>query len=500
MSVRRVVATSASNATSRGNKEKTFFFVYFFFFFGNCVMCLQKGQDNVVESEEVEDPALIVITVERGGTSKINGKYRYKGMQRKHPLWEREDDSNAKLWLKYDNLWTIEYDTEDLYISYTPRKLPPSSAWEAVDNGIYPAPGVILHRIKQETVEHDPDQDEDAYTPIETIEEKFNIQAPLGLSFSVQNNMVCVNEIALGQAMDKNIQIKDILMNVDDEDVALIGTIDKLKVFLDGYIKKKKANKESTMVLKFGRRKNMFPIVILNRAGTKQLDGKYSIHGRLNEAFRFVKNDDACFEINRIFFDDDNDEAVWCIRENLETTKALKGNDDEDGNEDSKNENEDSKSDEKKEDAKEAEKHEIIDEKWLLKLFKSVDLSKLDKDGNNAVDKEEFTDHFHKLGVNQIVMDRVFDAIDKNGDGDITTFEFFQWRATFTVEKMRDLLPVKYFFSFLSSSVTLCGIIFLVISYLVYIGILSKTRLCNQARTSRSSSCCSKKRERRSRT
>ena len=38
-------------------------------------------------------------------------------MQRKRPLWQREDDPNAKLWYKYDNLWTLEYDNEDFYIS-----------------------------------------------------------------------------------------------------------------------------------------------------------------------------------------------------------------------------------------------------------------------------------------------------------------------------------------------------------------------------------------------
>jgi len=68
-------------------------------------------------------------------------------------------------------------------------------------------------------------------------------------------------------------------------------------------------------------------------------------------------------------------------------------------------------------------------------------MSRLDTDGSRTVDLKEFCDYFFKLGVNNIISERVFKAIDKNGDGDVTTFEFFQFRAQFTAEQLRTLLP-----------------------------------------------------------
>ena len=84
-------------------------------------------------TEKDEDPALIVITIDRAGTDCVNGKYLYLGQQRGKPLWQKEGDNKGKLYWKYDNLWTLEYDNNDSYIAYTTRVLPPSSGWEAVD-------------------------------------------------------------------------------------------------------------------------------------------------------------------------------------------------------------------------------------------------------------------------------------------------------------------------------------------------------------------------------
>jgi len=58
----------------------------------------------------------------------------------------------------------------------------------------------------------------------------------------------------------------------------------------------------------------MFPIVLLQRAGTDGLDGKYSIHGRLNGCYKFIHNENPSLQVVRIYFDDDEDEAVWVIR------------------------------------------------------------------------------------------------------------------------------------------------------------------------------------------
>lgn len=56
---------------------------------------------------------------------------------------------DMKRYWKYDNIWTLEYDTNDLYIAFTPRHLPPSSGWQTVDDAEYPSPSVVLHRLNQ---------------------------------------------------------------------------------------------------------------------------------------------------------------------------------------------------------------------------------------------------------------------------------------------------------------------------------------------------------------
>lgn len=66
-----------------------------------------------------EDPALIIILVDRGGSNQINGKYIYKGLQRTHGLWQKDDDEHCKIWWKYENLWVIEHCNHDLYICYS---------------------------------------------------------------------------------------------------------------------------------------------------------------------------------------------------------------------------------------------------------------------------------------------------------------------------------------------------------------------------------------------
>jgi len=190
--------------------------------------------------EKKEDPALIVIVVERAGSDAVNGKYMFRGMQRDLPLWENESNKKAKLWYKYDNLWTLEYDNEDLYIAYTSRTLPPSSGWEAVDNGVYPAPGVILNRIQQQTIAKE-DTTPDAYSPIDFIVHKFVIGTPLGFTLKKENNLLCVDAITQGQATEIDLQQNDIISHIENEDISLIGDVNKLWRYMHEIINKKKS-------------------------------------------------------------------------------------------------------------------------------------------------------------------------------------------------------------------------------------------------------------------
>ena len=145
------------------------------------------GIDRKYKEEEDEDPALIVIIVDRAGTERVNGKYLYRGQQRGKGLWQKEGDSKSKLYWKYDNIWTLEYDTNDLYIAFTPRHLPPSSGWQTVDEAEYPSPSVVLNRLNQMvTIKNyfsakkkgDDEEEEDMTTsPLEFMDFDFEIPA-----------------------------------------------------------------------------------------------------------------------------------------------------------------------------------------------------------------------------------------------------------------------------------------------------------------------------------
>jgi len=197
----------------------------------------------------------------------------------------------------------------------------------------------------------------------------------------------------------------------------------------------------------------MFPIVILQRAGTPGLDGKYSIHGRLNECYKFIHNENPSLQIVRIYYDAGEDEAVWVIRKEKtaeEIKQELLAITLQKDKEKMQQEEEfkQQQIEKEKENANEIEsgnisptQNEIVDANWLLSLLKSADMSRLDVSGNRTINIKEFSEYFFKSGVNNIISQRIFKTLDKNGNGTITAFDFLQFRAPLTAEKLRDLLP-----------------------------------------------------------
>eukprot|EP01084_Bolivina_argentea_P056717 103745_1 len=229
-------------------------------------------------SEDIhDDPALIVIIIDRAGTFVINGKYTYKGSQRGQPLWQKETDIKCKLWYKYDNLWTIEYDNNDLYIAYTLRILPPSSGWEAVDDAKYPSPSVILHRLNQiETIKNyvtgtgfnnnnNHEKDNNSFSPLEMIEydfeignvenDKYNIEKQFGFSLYVNDitGLMYVKHVVLdSQAYDMGLQVDDVVSNIEDDDISLFGDVNKLYKYLKNEMNKQIKNENSFIIITFG--------------------------------------------------------------------------------------------------------------------------------------------------------------------------------------------------------------------------------------------------------
>ena len=66
--------------------------------------------------------------------------------------------------------------------------------------------------------------------------------------------------------------------------------------------------------IEFARHKKLFKVIIVQRGGSIQCNGKYSISGRQNGALRFVNNNNPKFELKRIYVDYEEQEAIWAIR------------------------------------------------------------------------------------------------------------------------------------------------------------------------------------------
>ena len=236
---------------------------------------------------------------------------------------------------KYDNLWTLEHDTRDLYIALTPRRLPPSSGWEAVDDARYPAPSVVLHRLDQiETIRnyHDPRQrrhdDADASAaPVDWLDFRFKIgdggdeakqseseSTPiplspvngnqsernrrrgfpqtsdadatalwraLGVALALQDKtgLIVVAQVAQSsQASALGVMVGDIVCGIEDEDVSLMGSVEKLTAQL---LSAFAATASSVLTLKFARNKKTFPVVMVQRSDSREVDDKYSVAERL---------------------------------------------------------------------------------------------------------------------------------------------------------------------------------------------------------------------------
>eukprot|EP00483_Globobulimina_turgida_P009959 UN09978 len=149
---------------------------------------------------------------------------------------------------------------------------------------------------------------DDSFSPLNMMEYDFEIMDDFEsqtieqqFGFSLQVNEITqlcyVNNIILdSQASDMGLKIGDILSNVEENDISLLGNVEKVYKYLKNEMKKLLQEDHSFLVINFGRKKTAFPIVLVSRSGTNILDGKYSIHGRENGAWKFVQNQDPKYQ------------------------------------------------------------------------------------------------------------------------------------------------------------------------------------------------------------
>lgn len=91
----------------------------------------------------------------------------------------------------------------------------------------------------------------------------------------------------------------------------------------------------------------------------------------------------------------------------------------------------------------------------LYKALAKIKFSDLDIDGNNVVNKNQWTAYFDKqfvIDIDEKMIDILFDSINDCGDGEITALEFFKWKTKFSKKglvklssKHFDINPVLHY-------------------------------------------------------
>eukprot|EP01083_Nonionella_stella_P272197 922837_1 len=139
---------------------------------------------------------------------------------------------------------------------------------------------------------------------------------------NLRSTFVAVKSIQPNSQADKfGITPGDILVTANGMDLRNTReTYDREVTFLLKMIAKK-----GDITITFARQKNTFKILICARAGYALANGKYSIQGRHNDVFCFAKNDDINFKIMRIYVNEEDDEAIWALRQfkNVSHTKRI---------------------------------------------------------------------------------------------------------------------------------------------------------------------------------
>ena len=84
----------------------------------------------------------------------------------------------------------------------------------------------------------------------------------------------------------------------------------------------------------------------------------------------------------------------------------------------------------------------VTDEAWRLAKLKRFKFKDIDANDNDLLDRDELHAHLDKEGVDPTVTDLLFDAIDANGDGDISVKEWFVWQQKLKKKHLAKLLKL----------------------------------------------------------
>lgn len=103
-------------------------------------------------------------------------------------------------------------------------------------------------------------------------------------------------------------------MSANEVDLSRMKSVKSVSDAIEKLIKSL-PDDDDNITVTFARKKETFKVLICQRAGTRVVNGKYSIEGMENDALMFANNLNRNFKIMRIYVNYEEDEAIWALRE-----------------------------------------------------------------------------------------------------------------------------------------------------------------------------------------
>eukprot|EP01084_Bolivina_argentea_P156876 273374_1 len=284
-------------------------------------------QVNKTENSGEEKICDYRIVVQRCAASELHGYYKCIGMKNDKYYFQQQNNGLVTLFCK-NEYWYLMNNNICLYKSWEISDEPVSINWECI-NGLLPLPRVSkveMNRIasspmvlyKQEKqIDKIKRQNSklvmDEYqVDVDMIEFCFNGENKMGFYLNItqkENSFMEITKIIVdGQAEKLGVFVGDILSHINDVDVS--KNQDKTQRLLKLFV----SNKEKFSVT-FARRKVENLMIIVNRAGNTECNGKYTIECRdVNNSMcpMYVKKD-VNYGIKMVYTNPKNNESLWCI-------------------------------------------------------------------------------------------------------------------------------------------------------------------------------------------
>jgi len=268
------------------------------------------------------------VWIDRCGSAQWLGKFVYcTTTEAGFPVFEHVDHKHLRIennedemrWEFIDRHKSHGSKPKVFYYNDTESEFPPSSGWSKTRHADLPAPGVRVDQQKHREVEDNFFEDDPfKFSPFLMTKYKFENfkRDPLGFDLKVlkiHSSFVAVKSIKPNsQAEAFGIQSGDILVSANDVDLSKMQSVKEVSSAIAGVVKSLADDGELTVT--FAREKQTFKVLICQRAGTKEVNGKYSIQGMENDALMFANNENKDFKIQRIYVNEEEDEAIWALR------------------------------------------------------------------------------------------------------------------------------------------------------------------------------------------